>query len=85
MGCCGGAWELSSSVAFDCFFDPLGEALDLGFGGAFGDRLQQFGQSLRGAVMDDVEPVDGLGEAQVGVDAGDHDARVDGQDLDPDQ
>jgi hypothetical protein len=40
---------------------------------------------LRGAVLDDVEPVDGLGEAQVGVDAGDHDARVDGQDLDPDQ
>ena len=35
--------------------------------------------------MDDVEPVDGLGEPQVGVDAGDHDARVDGQDLDPDQ
>jgi len=33
--------------------------------------------------MDDVEPVDGLGEPQVGVDAGDHDARVDGQDLDP--
>ena len=35
--------------------------------------------------MDDVEPVDGLGEPQVGVDAGDHDACVDGQDLDPDE
>jgi hypothetical protein len=42
-------------------------------------------RALGAEVRPCVEPVDGLGEAQVGVDAGDHDARVDGQDLDPDE
>src|SRR5690606_23967598 len=39
-------------------------------------------QALRGAVVGDVQAVDGFGEAEVGVDAGDDDPHVDGEDLD---
>jgi len=36
-------------------------------------------------VLIEVEPVGGLREAQIGVDAGDHDAGIDGQQLDAHQ
>src|SRR5690606_14527059 len=64
--------------------DPFERALGLVLRTALGDLLHHPGQAGDLVVRLQIEPVDRLGEAQVGVHAGDDDAGVDGQQLDPD-
>ena len=60
----------------------LQHAARLALRATLGDPLHEPGQVLS-ALLVEVEAVGGLGEPQVGVDAGDHDPGVDRQDLDP--
>src|SRR6185437_9381201 len=57
----------------------LDRALGLRLGQLFGPALEEVGDALRVVGCAQIEPVHGLGEAQVGVDARDDDAQVDGQ------
>ena len=72
-------------VAEDLLLDALERALGLGLRAAGRHRLHQLGETLGVVGLGEVKAVDGLRKAQVGVHAGHHDPRVDGQDLDPDQ
>ena len=62
---------------------PFERALGLVPGPALCQVADQFRQAL--LLVADVQAVDRLGEAEVSVDARDHDARVDGDQLDADQ
>ena len=62
----------------------LQDAPRLVLGAALGHVLHQL-RHVSPPDSVEIEPVHGLGEAQVGVDARDDDARIDGEDLDPDQ
>jgi hypothetical protein len=54
------------------------------FGDFVGDVAYESRQVCFRIFLGDVEPVDRFGEPEIGVDAGDHDASVDGQQLDAD-
>src|SRR6185503_7239351 len=60
-------------------------ALRLGAGTTLGHPLDQLGEALRVVARLEVEPPDGLRETEVGVDARDHDACIDREDLDADE
>ena len=67
------------------FFAPLTAPLTLLAGAALLHVADDLVEGLAAALLEQVEPVGRLREAQVGVDAGDHDAGVDGQQLDADE
>jgi hypothetical protein len=69
-----------SRLLGDAFQRPPG----FGLRAARGDLSQQIGKALRTS-LGQVEPVHRFGEPQVGVHARDHDAGVDGEQLDSDQ
>src|SRR5215213_309543 len=72
-------------VAEERVLGALDEALCLAGCAALAHPLDHLGETLAAARLHQVEPVDRLREAQVGVDARDDDSRVDREDLDPDQ
>jgi hypothetical protein len=63
----------------------LEHPLGLAAGSTLGHAADHLGEGLLVANLVEVEPVDRLGEPEVGVDAGDHDPRVDRKQLDSDE
>src|SRR5439155_2085969 len=76
---------VAAAAEADLLLDRVHPAFDrplaLRLGGLLLAFLEQVGDALRLVRRAQVEAVDGLGEAQVGIHARDHDPEVDGQEL----